>query len=229
MDDKLLSKIEKLINLGNGSTYEGEASVALKRAYDLMYRHGISMEDVMSHSKDEVLGFLGSEELEEVRKQYRKWEVNLCVNVCKLFDCKALRCGVSTWWNKKAALIIVGREGNRTTAKLMYKWIHDKTLKEARTVGDCPSSRNAYCTGVVDSLSAKIRAIKSGESNVDQWGLVPVSEVENWINNEYGKIDDYKMNGASIKDSTAYFGGRAEGDNISLNRQFAATGIEYRG
>ena len=229
MDDKLLSKIEKLINLGNGSSYEGEASIALKRAYDLMRQHGVSMEDVMAHSKDEVLGLLGSENLEEKRKQYRKWEINLCVNICKLFDCKALHSGLRTWWDKKGTLVIVGREGNRTTAKLMYQWIHDKTLKEARQIGDCSSSRNAYCTGIVDSLSNKIRAIKAGESNVDQWGLVPVSEVENWINLQFGKLDDYSMNGATIKDSMAYYGGRREGDKISLNRQFATTGIGYNG
>lgn len=229
MDDKLLSKIEKLINLGNGTDYAGEAETALKRAYDLMREHGISMEDVQKYSRDEILGCLDQETLDEDKKQYRKWEINLFVSISKLFDCKVLRSGLGTYWDKKCHLVVIGREGNRLTAKLMYNWIRDKTIKEARRVGDCPSSRNAYCTGVVDSVRTKINEIKSTAPKTDKWGLVPLDEVENWINNSYGKLGDYKMNGATIRDSIAYTSGMVEGNNISLNRQFGATGIEYRG
>jgi hypothetical protein len=227
MNDKLLSKIEKLLNLGNGSSYEGEASTALKRAYDLMHEHGISFEDVQMHSKDEILGTLGSEYLSEDSKQYRKWEVNLFVSISKLFDCKTLISGYHVYWDKKTHLVIVGREGNRTTAKLMYNWIHDKTMKEAKAIGDCPSSRNAYCIGVTDSLRRKINEIKNPDTGkTDKWGIVPLNEVENWINQSVGKLEDYKMSNTVLRDFTAYSAGTVEGNNISLNRQFAATGIE---
>ena len=67
MNEKLLGRIKKLLALSN-SSYEGEADTALKMAYDLMSQNDISMEDVQAHSKDEVLGKLGSGVLDEEEK-----------------------------------------------------------------------------------------------------------------------------------------------------------------
>ncbi len=228
MNEKLLRKIEKLLALSN-SNYEGEADTALKMAYDLMSQNGISMEDVQGYSKDEVLGKLGSGKLDEEDKQYRRWEVSLLNAIAKMFDCQVLRTAYKSRYYKKCNLAIIGRESNRITTKLMYDWIHNKTLKESRSVGNSPSTRRAYCVGVSNSISRKVNILKAEAPKTDKWGLVPVDEVTNWIKTELGNINSLDWSAGSIGDSLAYARGVVAGNETSLNKQFNLNGIEYKG
>lgn len=228
MNEKLLRKIEKLLALSN-SNYEGEADTALKMAYDLMSQNDISMEDIQVHSKDETLGKLGKGNLDEEEKQYRKWEVSLLNAIAKMFDCQVLRTTHNSRYYKKSSLAIVGRESNRITTKLMYDWIHNKTLKESRSVGDSPSTRRAYCVGVSNSISRKVNLLKAEAPKTDKWGLVPVDEVTNWIKNEFSNVGNLDWSAGEIKDGIAYAKGVLAGNETSLNKQFNLNGIEYKG
>lgn len=228
MNEKLLSKIEKLLALSN-SNYEGEADTALKMAYDLMSQNDISMEDIQVHSKDETLGKLGKGKLDEEEKQYRKWEVSLLNAIAKMFDCQIIRTSYKSRYYKKCSLAIVGRESNRITTKLMYDWIRTKTLKESRSVGDTPSTRRAYCVGVSNSIVRKVNLLKAEAPKTDKWGLVPVDEVTNWIKNAYNTIGNLTWSAGRVNDGVAYAKGFAAGNETSLNKQFNLNGIEYKG
>lgn len=228
MNEKLLKKIEKLLALSN-SNYEGEADTALKMAYDLMNQNDISMEDIKVHSKDETLGKLGSGALDEEDKQYRKWEVSLLNAIAKMFDCQVLRTCYNNYFYRKSSLSIIGRESNRITTKLMYGWIHDKTMKEAKSLGGSLSTRRAYCVGVSNSISRKVDLLKAEAPKTDKWGLVPVDEVTNWIKTELGNINSLDWSAGSIEDGIAYARGVAAGEETSLNKQFNLNGIEYKG
>lgn len=228
MNEKLLSKIEKLLALSN-SNYEGEADTALKMAYDLMSQNDISIEDVQTHSKDETLGKLGKGNLDEEEKQYRKWEVSLLNAIAKMFDCQIIRTTYKSRYYKKSSLAIVGRESNRITTKLMYDWIHNKTLKESRSVGDTPSTRRAYCVGVSNSIVRKVNLLKAEAPKTDKWGLVPVDEVTNWIKNAYDTVGNLAWSAGRVNDGVAYAKGFAAGNETSLNKQFNLNGIEYKG
>lgn len=228
MNEKLLGRIKKLLALSN-SSYEGEADTALKMAYDLMSQNDISMEDVQAHSKDEVLGKLGSGVLDEGEKQYRKWEVSLLNAIAKMFDCQVLRTTHNSRYYKKSSLTIVGRESNRITTKLMYDWIRDKTLKESRSVEDSPSTRRAYCVGVSNSISRKVNLLKAEAPKTDKWGLIPVDEVTNWIKKEFNNVGSLDWSAGSIEDGIAYARGVVAGNETSLNKQFNLNGIEYKG
>lgn len=229
MDEKLIRKIEKLLNLGNGTSYAGEAETALKRAYELMQENNISMEDVGRISRDEKLGILGKTKMSEEEKQWRKWEMSLLASIARLFDCQTLRTSHNCWYDKKSSLAIIGRESNRITAKLMFDWIHDKTKKEARYLDPYhASSRTAYCMGVASSIAKKVSEIKAQAPKTDAWGIVPVNEVTQWIKENIDNTRDASITPSRIRDAMAYQYGRAEGNKLSLNRQFGLTGIESR-
>lgn len=228
VNEKLVRKIEKLLNLGNGSNFVGEAEAALKMAYDLMQQNGISMEDVSKVSKDEVLGKLGTSVLDEEEKQYRKWEQSLIASIARLFDCQVVRTGYNSAYYKKATFSIVGREANRVTAKLMYDWIRSKTMKEARTICSTASSRNAYCTGVAAGIRKRVNETKAKEPKTDKWGLVPINEVSQYLRTAFGETKSRSLTASQVRDAAAYQYGKAEGGRISLNRQFGLKGIEAK-
>lgn len=230
MDKRLVKKIEHLLNLSKGTSFEGEADSALQKAYALMKLHGISEEDVKYISKEDVLGEIDQESLSEDSRQYRKWETELLSAIARLFDSHIIK---TTWkgsYTKKAKLAIVGREANRRTIVAMYNWIHDRTIKEARRVGGrYASARVAYCNGVADSILCKVVDIKSQDkTKTDKWGIVPMDEVNAWIRENIENVKDGIFRTGQSHDAGAYAAGIRAGDNTSLNRQFGFKAIEAK-
>ena len=78
MDEQIFDKIQKLLNLGKGSNYEGESEVALKKAYDLMNQYNVSMVDLEGRSREKTLGPLGHYTVNDGEsKKWYDWEVKL--------------------------------------------------------------------------------------------------------------------------------------------------------
>lgn len=50
---KKISRIEKMLRLGEGTDFQGESELALQMAYKLMNENGISMEQVTMASRNE--------------------------------------------------------------------------------------------------------------------------------------------------------------------------------
>ena len=227
MNKKLISKIEKLLNLGNGTCYEAEAERALAMAYQLMKENNLTEADIKSVSREEELGPLGNSTVVEKAKQLRKWEQSLINSLAKLFDCKTLSVHSGNMYDKKPTYYIVGREGNRVTVKLMFDWIRQDTLKKARIAGrGRASARNAYAIGVADSIRRKVNELKATAPKTDAWGIVPLDEVEQFVNQSWGRVTTTSFS-MQPRDGLAFLQGKADGNNISLNRQFGLKGIGY--
>lgn len=227
--DKLLDKIQKLLNLGNDTCYIAEAEKALKKAEELMKQNGISAEDLLGHSKDSVLGTLGEDYLSDSEKQYRRWERSLICSIAKMFDCKILTVSYSSRYCKKSKIVIAGRQSNRITTKLMYNWIRDKTLKEARVISDSPSGRRTYCVGVTDAIHQRVLKAKAATETIkDEWGIVPLDEVEDYLKNAHKGIKTHEFSTGSVRDAALYNAGVAVGMDTSLDKQLDNIGIEYK-
>lgn len=219
MDDKLLTRISKLLALGNGSSFDGEADTALQKAYALMQDHNISMAQVEGASRDKQLGVLDEQAI--VGYPAKRWERLLLIAVARLFDCKTFQYSRQDQQNRICNTeYIVGREGNRITAVLMYNWLRDKLRADAIIRGGNSSARDAYCLGCVHSICAKVTAIKASEAPTDSWGIVPVDEVTQWIKTMRPELIKCSVS-SSYRDSVAYDAGKKDGANINLNRQFA--------
>ena len=228
MNDKIISKIEKLLNLGNGTSFKGEADMALQLAYQIMQANNLTMEDIKGHSREAELGPLGT--TSSANKQLRKWEKSILCSLARLFDCQIISTRSGSYYDRKAEYTIVGRESNRVTVKLMYDWIQKDTLKKARKIGGAYASvRNSYATGVANAINRKVSSLKATAPKSDVWGIVPVDEVQNYVDQIYGKLKNTSIKHINIRDAAAYCLGRSDGDKISLNRQVSSIGIEYKG
>ena len=219
MDTKLLNRIFKLLTLGNGSSFDGEADAALCKAYALMREHDISMAQVEGASREEQLGSLDEQAI--VGFPAKRWEMLLLITVARLFDCKAFRYSHQDQQNHICNTeYIVGRESNRITAVLMYNWLRDKLRADAILRGGKSSARATYCLGCVHAIREKVSAIKASEESTDAWGIVPVDEVTQWIKTMH---PEFMTRAVSIccRDAAAYIDGQKDGANINLNRQFA--------
>ena len=219
MDTKLLNRISKLLALGNGSSFDGEAATALQKAYALMQEYNISMSQVEGASRDAQLGSLDEQAI--IGFPSERWQQCLIIDVAKLFDCRTFKYvrqdqqgRISKTW------YIVGREGNRRTAVLMYNWLRDKLRADAILRGGPATARAAYCLGCVHAIHKKVDAIKAAEPATDAWGIVPVDEVAQWMKTMRPELVKSTVR-SSCRDGAAYTDGKKDGANINLNRQFA--------
>lgn len=219
MDDKLLLRISKLLSLGNGSSFDGEADTALQKAYSLMQEHNISMTQVEGVSREAQLGPLDEQAI--VGYPAKHWEKLLLIAVGRLFDCRTFQYACEDQQHRICNTeYIVGRESNRITAVLMYNWLRDKLRADAIIRGGNSSARDAYCLGCVHTIRAKVAAIKAAEAPTDTWGIVPVDEVTQWLNTMRPALVKCTLT-VSCPDNAAYYAGKEDGANTNLNRQFA--------
>lgn len=219
MDTKLLARISKLLALGNGSSFDGEADTALQKAYALMQEHNISMAQVEGASRDAQLGSLDEQAI--VGYPAKHWERLLLITVARLFDCKTFQYSRQDQYNHICNTeYIVGREGNRVTAVFMYNWLRDKLRTDAIIRGGKSSARDSYCLGCAHAICEKVKAIKAAEQATDAWGIVPVDEVSQWLKTMRPELV-HSIVSTSYRDAAAYTDGKTDGANINLNRQFA--------
>ena len=216
---EIVDKIAKLLSLGNGTSFEGEADSALQKAYKLMHEHNITMADVNASSKDNVLGYMGENSI--IRYPNKEWELILVHNIAILFDCTTIITKKYIGNNQRQKiLMIIGREGNRTTTELMYKWIRSKVEHDSMFKAQGVSGRHSYCLGVACTIANRVTDIKKSAPKTDEWGLVPASEVDEWLRKYYPNLTTSRAS-VNIKDGEAYLKGKSDGKDIGLNRQFA--------
>lgn len=85
MDKKILNQIQKLLSLGNNTSFEGEAKAALEKAYELMNRYNLSHADLEAAEKDKELGPLGEYVLNECTRAFN-WEKIIKNSIADLFN-----------------------------------------------------------------------------------------------------------------------------------------------
>lgn len=222
MDEKVLNKIQKLLAMGNGTAVGGqaEADTALAKAYELMRQNNIDMAQVQSASRENILGALDENTI--TPPPMKTWEQRLLGAIVKLFDCDHIynhsRCGNY----HQVSVLIIGRESNRITAEIMYKWLRQKIHEDSFAYK--ASQRQGYCLGVVAGIWVKVRQLKKNSAPTDAWGLVPMDEVAQWVKQRYPNL--YTTNShATAQDYSAYNAGKADGLATNLNKQMQATAL----
>ena len=221
MNDKIISKINKLLALTSSSN-EHESAKAAEMAFKLMEENGITTQDLNIANLEEDLGPIKNENL-KYKSQLCTWEKNLAYIIADYFDCCAY---TSSKWHpykdwKIYSVGFVGHESNRITAITMYEWLRKAIQKEANKKFSTYAYQQSYCLGIVIGLSEKYT--KKRDNNSNEAGLVIYDEVKSWMKNNM-TLGEGKSRAVSIT-SSAYASGRADSGNYSLNRQFGLKAI----
>ena len=102
----MFDKIQKLLNLADGNSFEGEANAALAKAHELMAKHNITIDQLDAAGREKELGKLG--QWNHGDKAYKIWERTLMKAIAKLFDCEVVMSGIQR--NRKKSMMLIGRE-----------------------------------------------------------------------------------------------------------------------
>jgi len=225
MDSEKIEKIKKLLALANNNSFEEEANSALQKAQEMMNSAGLSIEDIHNSSMEDEFGKLGENWLNNgEEKMFYNWKKILISSLAYFFDCEIINSSVG----RKSKIKIIGREGNRLTCEIMYNWLHDNAMKEAKKLfGSQTAKRNSYCVGFALGIKEKVKNIKPSNKEKNAWGIIPVNEVQQWIIENYPTLRKTRITASSAVGS-ALNAGKEAGLNTSLNKQFGLKAIRGR-
>ena len=210
---KIKDRIRKLLALSS-SPHEAEAAAALAKAHELLLRHGLTMSEIST-------GESGIRELTVVIKaSIDPWEEKLLKCILSATFTEALK----TSGDNEEELIIIGREANIVTAKILYEYLHETIVRKCTTFSGSIEDLESFRIGMVDSLDRKFQDRNKGlrTAAISKEMIVALehersSENRRYIEEQYGKPDTsgtwYGV------DPNSYGLGKAIGKKISINPQ----------
>ena len=208
MDAKIISKIEKLLNLSKSSN-EHEAALALQRAQKLMQEHNIDGADILlsKFSDVEVKEIVGAELIEP-------W-VNALINlVCDSFGAMWLNYHRAIW--KNGSICDAFWKQRVLLAKYCYEVLAAQ-LKEARKNFNksLPTDMkhkwkhsDSFCFGWVKAIKSKVEKFALCEQEVEL--------MKEYGNSLFPVVVQKKAQTFTLQGS-AYHAGLEEGENVQLH------------
>ena len=222
IDPKILDRIRKLLNTANGTSFEGEATTAMRMAQEYMTRHGVSMDDVAlaEELKEEIV----KEEITEAdnfrSRNPEHWAYTMAMAVAEVFDCKAYR----ECYYDYSRVTFAGYKSDVRMAKLVFVCLY--IVIRAAAVKHIPQAgrpRLSFMLGVAVRLVERAKEEKqvAQQEPTGRFALVVRSKeanVADWLASRT-KLRTAKERRSSI-DPNAYDAGRKEGDRMDLmNRE----------
>jgi hypothetical protein len=213
---RIKERIRKLLALSE-SPYEAEAAAALAKAQALLSREGLALSDF-------VLDADGVVELAVAAGiGISPWEKKLLKCVLSATYTGALR----AYRNKEEELIIIGREVNAVTAKILYEYLHETVRRKADTFRDSIDDLESFRIGMVDSIQKKFQDQEqaSHASSVRRDIIVAMEQERLKENRDYIK-EHYGTPNSSDEwygvDPNSFGLGQGIGKKISINRQISS-------
>jgi hypothetical protein len=171
INDKIVRKIQLLLNLGNKATNENEAALAMGRAQELLAKYNLDMATIKAA---EVEG--GTAPQKEKREQTKidrsamyKWQRDLCRSIAEanycwywvaemLEDEERVSAGKS-YRHKVKRHMILGKESNVAAVMCMYGWLAEliEDLCPYRNKERNSKSGVSWKEGCAERLGERIR------------------------------------------------------------------------
>lgn len=217
VDEKILSRVQKLLALATSSN-ENEAQAAMLKAQELMMKHGLEMTDLESSETQqdrEVVKEMGDDFISA------PWKRQLVHIVADNFRCK------SFFYNYKGKLraVFMGLKEDAMVAKAVYAFaLKDidkgmyRTYRKFRDSGkDAKGVRGDYVTGYLKGLTEKFWE----QIDKNSWGLVVVTPPE--VTKEYDAMifAQFKSNAKTSRqgNSEAAATGYSDGKSFGFGEQ----------
>jgi hypothetical protein len=208
----IIDKIQKLLALGGNNPNENEATNATRMAMDLLAKYNLSMSEITDVDTEVVT----HEDFKPGGKSFPTWKTILLNAICKSHFCKViLRTGTGSY-------IIIGKETNRETAKMMFSYLCNvidfetkQYLKDKdydRSIGK--TQGNAFRVGMAKRLEQRF--------NEKQQEIIRESQ-----ENALVRIDPYSLS-VRENDSYTYKNFRtSRGKQMSYNPYASAYGAGF--
>jgi hypothetical protein len=228
IDQKIIDKLKKLLAL-SASDNENEATLAMKKAEELMREHNLSVADV---ALDGSGAHVSSAEVFGLTKTSQTWEISLGSFIAQAFNGRAIRTKNSNGWSftfvaGKTDLILITDlfERLRTTTKRMSQ-AYVTSVRDLTNVHG-KSLHNSYRMGIVHTIHKRLECLKQNTAPTDnrnEFGMTGTAlmaikdkAVDQRVNRIFPRIKSIKTN-TSISNGQAYRQGQTDGNNVSLHR-----------
>ncbi len=227
MNESVIEKIQKCLELARRGGTEGEMQAAMCRVQALLAKHNLTLEDVSSHETDAVCNDANSVRGVEV------WHRYIYNSISKLYFCTYFFgyqdvLDESTGTMKRITTHnIVGRKSNTIVAKNVCSCIIDLGLKLAKELDGDIKAKNSFKKGFASRISERAKqqlaeTLKSGivESNSTALMVAPLYKKSAQENEKFLSKSDIKTRKARSKavvsNREAFINGMSAAENVSL-------------
>jgi len=217
-EQKIIDKVQKLLNMANDASSPNEAMIAAKKARSLMDKHQLSIEDIESS-----IGVQFKQTECTLNKTIReKWVMQLCASVGKLNDCVA--CVIFD--GEKVLYMFQGFKADAIVSKLTMDYlmaICNNTAKNSNLKGR--SEHNMFKRGFSDSIKNKCISIieERKKSMVTETGTNLIPLKLEMVVKHFGELKAFKVakdkSSHSRTELDAYQHGVETGNNTNLDAQ----------
>lgn len=215
--EKVMKRVQKLLNLATGNPNENEAQNALLKAQAYMAEHNISMKEVSDVEAPTI-----KKEVKESQTKYFKhawYKKGLASLIANNFRCFHF---YRHSGSGKTSIVFFGLKEDAELAQTMYEfavqaieWNADQYVKEARKeryIRDATGVKNDYMKGFIRGLSEKFR------NQVKEMSLALVLVKDEALVEAHKALKLRKgsasKGGVSAGDSDAYEAGKQKGKSF---------------
>lgn len=221
MNDKeiIIDKIRKLLALSK-SPNVNEASISLAKAYDMLSKYNIDIEEVTTE-KEEMIDIAYMEQ-----KKIRQWKMSLIIEIAHCNFCEAYRnIGFNKAGKIESMLMnLVGSKVNVEATKIMIDYVfsaieyNTKKMIENKLIHgikEAESFKVGYATTIVERVKM-IKAMSNSNPDCKDLVIVMDSQIQDFMNKK--KLENTIVN-VTIDDIKSYVKGRKLGYSLSLEKQ----------
>lgn len=143
MNEGMIDKLRKVLNLANKGATQGEMEAALARAKEIAMRYNIDLADIDLADPNERKKAVQAEVQQgQVKSRYwRKHHRWICSVVEKVFGVRIIRCTIPRGSREEIiALHMIGESNDIAVATIMLKWLDElfpEAFKEQVRLGYC--------------------------------------------------------------------------------------------
>ena len=235
IDERILNRIRKLVNLAEGTTFDGELEAAMLQARQLLDKYNLEWEDVLNSKSPEANQTLEVVE-EGVNKRVGKverYDSRLAVIIAEFCDCRVYlkhtndissRTGK---WRTIEHIIIFGLRRDVAIAKVLFKELF-MTMRLMSRLHYGPkygSEHRNYSEGFVAGLASK--ANRSKETSQAEAGTCAIVLQKGAIVNAHAAklgLEKTKARRSRSHDWNAFGRGASDGRKQNLNRSDKISG-----
>lgn len=215
-NNKIISKIEKLLALAGNNPSETEAQAAMLKAQELMAQHNLDMAQFQDNPQEK------EEAVTEFFKGYHNtaWAISLARVICDNFRCNLLR-------SKGYGLVFIGLKDDVAICKAVFTFASQtleknmmKLRRQYRKQGKPTDGISGdYAAGFIAGLRAKYQE----QVDKNDWGLVLVKDA--LVEQKTKEVMNPKSKAYSPKakarswDDGLYSKGYHDGKNLGANQK----------
>lgn len=220
--NKVLEKIQKLLNLASDKSNEHESAVAASMAAKMMAKYNIDMADVIAADLTSNKDNLVDEAL--VNSSYAKnpplWLSTLAINITKVFDCR-----IRMIWNKELRrykIHIFGYKPDVQVSRYVFVFIFNRILEISEEYENSMKKQNRffnitlkkdYMLGLAIGIYSKLSDLYKKEEVITSSGTSLVVLKTTSIVEKYGEFNYIKKEGAN---SSHFNSGYRDSSKIEL-------------